>query len=208
MENIRQSKCINGEKTAGGTESLRRRQVRVLLYFLKSVSTCLEEEKNKKAFQQHHLFILFLIPTYLILMRPFRQVLREFLKQFSFFFFLVVAFLFVCLGFYCLFFCWVFFILLLDSEAASISMTWASTFQWRDFVLEMWWVLLHPYGSFYYTDSIIICLSFPIFWQYKKTKLVTARMNTWRSNKRIRLFIWLSIVNIYRQQYYLLLISL
>lgn len=64
----------------------KKKAVQGFFYFLKSVLTCLEGKKNKKASQQHHLFILFLIPTYLILMRPFWHVLREFLKQLFFLF--------------------------------------------------------------------------------------------------------------------------
>lgn len=73
-----------GRKQLLALKASEKKAVQVLFYFLKIVSTCLEGEKNKKASQQHHLFILLLIPTYVILMRPFQHALKEFLKQLFF----------------------------------------------------------------------------------------------------------------------------
>lgn len=146
----------------------------------------------KKASQQHHLFILLLIPTYLILVRPLQHGLREFLKQLFPFPFCYLLFSLFGWGF-----------LLLFSGFFNITIG-----QWyciNKYVLSLYstmmWlcfgnvVSFTPPLWFYYRDSITTHLLFP---RCQKSKLVTARINTWRSNKRIRLFIWLCIVNTYK----------
>lgn len=104
-----------------------------LFYFLRSTSTCLEGEKNKKkSFPAAPPVYLFLIPSYLILMSPFRHVLRELLKQFDFFF--LVGWLF---------FVWLLFLNTATGQRYCINKYVLSPYItiWYDYTLEVWRVL-------------------------------------------------------------------